>query len=242
MQDYSDLKELIANFIKKSATEINENTIIDKSVIQGSILIHRMYAEVTELGYKVSDYTNIKTFGQLLSILNSDVYTEKNNSAINTEKFLTDLVDNDSFIGIDIESVQNFKTVDDYREDIFYKQNFSESEISHCLLQADPIQSFAGLFAAKEAIVKVNNIYKTYPFSQIEILFDENGKPGFNGYSISISHVNDLAVAVAVFNNIQSEEKIVSVNEIKESKFWKILALMSFLISLSLVLYLIFFK
>ena len=87
----------------------------------------------------------------------------------------------------------------DYRQDGFYKQNFSPLEISYCILQPHPVISFTGLFAAKEAIAKADNTYKKTPFDQIEIDHDQLGKPFFKKFDISISHMEDFAVAVAVW-------------------------------------------
>ena len=68
----------------------------------------------------------------------------------------------------------------------------------HCLAQSKPLQSFSGLFAVKEAILKADNTYRKIPFNQLEIVHDQNGKPSFADFSISISHSAQQVVALAI--------------------------------------------
>ena len=102
----------------------------------------------------------------------------------------------------------------DFRNEGFYTDNFSEKEIAYCILQPNAYASFAGLFAAKEAIVKANNYNKNTKFNQLIIIHNTQGKPTFEGANISISHTNDSAVAVAVLieNNTTTLVKEVAAN------------------------------
>lgn len=237
----TDLKNIISTFIKQPVDSINENTVIDKTVVQGSILIHRMYAEIADLGFTIDNYSNIRTFGELLKI------TDNSNEIINildtvqpTNTFFID--SNNTPIGIDIEKVSNFKEVSDYREDNFYKQNFTASEIAYCTLQPNVLQSFAGKFAAKEAIVKADNNYKKIPYNKIEIENNTDGKPSFREFSISISHTDNIAVAVAIKNNNNvSEIGENSVGIINNSNSnIKYLSITALMLSLFSLLYIIF--
>ena len=83
-------------------------------------------------------------------------------------------------------------------EDSFYSSTFSQREISYCLLQENPIQSFAGKFAAKEALIKIDGSLAAIPMNEIEILNDRKGRPFFQDVTLSISHTDRSAVAVAV--------------------------------------------
>jgi phosphopantetheinyl transferase (holo-ACP synthase) len=89
-------------------------------------------------------------------------------------------------------------SVNDFREDEFYVMNFTPAEISYAILQPDPLATFAGLFAAKEAIVKSDNTIKNKAFNSIFIDHLPSGKPIYPGFSISISHTPTLAMASAV--------------------------------------------
>lgn len=235
----TEIKNVISTFIKKPANEISEKTVIDKTVVQGSILIHRMYAEIAELGYNVENYTDIKTFGQLVEKINLKQNIEYN-SLNYSESINNEIDDSELSVGIDIEKIANFKEVADYREDEFYKQNFTDSEIAHCVLLPSPIQSFAGVFAVKEALVKANNLLKNKPFNSFEIYYDNFGKPFFHGYIISISHVDEFAIAIAFRDKKNVDPKIETKTEILVKDlnlFWKILLLVSFFVSLSIAVY-----
>lgn len=199
-----EIKQIIAQFTGKPPDVINELTVIDKTAVKGSILIHRMFASLNKAGYSVIDYSKIRTFGDLLNSLNGD----KKNSAplpnnvdpprsLGNHKELNTQI---SGIGIDIESTDNFPNASDFRTDSFYTNNFTESEISYCTLKENPIETFAGLFCAKEAAFKADStLFNGRNFNQIEITH-ANGKPLLNGFDISISHSNGVIVAVAVAN------------------------------------------
>jgi len=194
-----DLKQIISSYLKIDAKKIKSTTFIDKTTIPGSIMIHRMYSELKQNGYEVMHPSNIRTFGDLEKTLSG----ESNQSVIDSsEKNIAPLqieIENGS-IGIDIESPNNLPDTNDFLSHQFYIDNFSKDEISYCSLKANPKESFCGLFAAKEAIVKADSRYKDIPFVDIEIILTPSGKPRFNGFDISISHVefskNNLSVAI----------------------------------------------
>lgn len=100
-------------------------------------------------------------------------------------------------IGIDIEEVAALPRAVDFRKDEFYTMNFTARETAYCILQPDPYASFAGLFAAKEAMVKADASIRDRSFHLLEISHSPEGKPLTPGFSISISHANGMAVAVA---------------------------------------------
>jgi phosphopantetheine--protein transferase-like protein len=101
-------------------------------------------------------------------------------------------------IGIDMEEIAALPRTHDFRKAEFYKMNFSAEEIAYCVLQADPYSSFAGLFAAKEAIVKADNRYRRSDFHTIGIGHSPEGKPFHPAFHLSIAHAGTMAVAVAV--------------------------------------------
>jgi holo-[acyl-carrier protein] synthase len=201
-------KEIVASFLKVAPGTVTVSTIIDNNALHSSVLIHRMYATLSKEGVKISDPHDIRTFGDLLDALgNGDGGgTEGSKGALEPRPSTPDLSARGNstglgaglLIGVDIEDVDNMPKADDYREDEFYSLNFSEREISYCILQPEIQMSFAGKFAAKEAIVKADNSLKGVPFKDIEILNDGNGRPYFGDLAISISHTEQHAVAIAV--------------------------------------------
>ncbi len=199
-----DVKKTIAVFINKSPEEITPETLINKKAIQGSILIHRMYAKLSQNGYKVDDYSNIDTYGQLVSLLNGENPVSKSldvkSNYDNTKHSGEDPM---SKLGVDIECIANLPVADDIREDKFYTDNFTSAEISYSLLKEKPYQTLAGLFCAKEALCKVNNSLIGLPFNAIEISHTDAGKPLYPEYALSISHTDDYAIAIALFEKGQ---------------------------------------
>ena len=62
------IKKIISVFIKKDSKTIVEDTIIDTSVIQGSVLFHRMIARINDLlKIEIENYAKIHTYGDLLN-------------------------------------------------------------------------------------------------------------------------------------------------------------------------------
>jgi phosphopantetheine--protein transferase-like protein len=103
-------------------------------------------------------------------------------------------------VGIDMQARSKMPEATDYRTDNFYKRNFSERELAHCIEKADPLESLAGIWAAKEAILKAGAATRseTGELASIEIVHNAAGAPTHPGCLLSISHEADLAVAVCI--------------------------------------------
>ena len=232
-------KAIIAHFLKIEAEEINEFTIMNHNAISSSLMLHRMFATLAEEGYIVDDPAAIESFGDFLNAIEEENHNDSSNlidkkdieskivnNDIKPKLFNTNSLDSIFLIGVDIEQIKEFKYVDNFTSDQFYIENFSKDEISYCINKPNKLQSFAGLFAAKEAIVKADNDYKGLNFNQIIISHDPLNKPMFEGFVISISHASDYAIAVAVrpnkliidssvVNNLSQELEIANKNQIK---------------------------
>lgn len=195
------IKEIVSKYTQSSVDRIDENTHLGKSAFKGSIMIHRMYAELEKKGVIVTKYHLIETFGNLVKAINGELVDSNNTpdskSVIyaNSSKRPIGKGLNIQGIGIDIEHVDNLPDAADYRTDEFYSSHFSHEEIAHCIASNDPKLSFAGLFAAKEAIFKCSIMDD---LRIIRIQFDAKGKPSCEGFLISISHSNGFAVANAI--------------------------------------------
>lgn len=197
------IKDIIAGFIRVPAGEISVDTVIDRTSVSSSITLHRMYAKLAEEGIVVEDYSSIKRFGTLLQKVKGDgngsgSVSEIKNIVANGNFLLAGNYEAGKSVGIDIEEVDNMPKTNDFRDNEFYKMNFSSSEIAYCILQPAPYASFAGLYAAKEAIVKADNSIKNRPFNTIVIDHEPEGKPVYPGFNLSVSHTNSIAIAIAV--------------------------------------------
>jgi phosphopantetheine--protein transferase-like protein len=247
------IKEIVSVFIRIPAEQIGPSTIVDRSVMNSSILLHRMYAKLADAGVTVEDYTEIKNFSDLLrrrvggatsaaesasgeataasadapfaadpadqpanatypdhagtgrtnrsgadhSPMNRTVHTGTGR-ADRTAHTSAAHTDQGAGLGIDIEAIASLPVTHDFRKEEFYKMNFTAAEIAYCVLQPDPYASFAGLFAAKEAIVKASGDYRNKTFNAIEISHSSEGRPIHPGFNLSVSHTAGLAVGVAV--------------------------------------------
>jgi phosphopantetheine--protein transferase-like protein len=232
------LKQTISLFLQSPSEQIHEGTVIDRTALGSSVIVHRMYAKIAEAGFAVQDYHNIISYGDLLNKLNGGLP-----GAGITMPAQAPLSSNGSGtrVGIDIEHVSSMPKTNDFREDEFYAHNFSAAEISHCILQHDPYASFAGLFAAKEAIFKAGGFTASVPYSQVEIGHKENGQPFFGELALSISHTDQTAVAVAYKEAAGHLDQVFSSPSVVSGtgslfKIISVLALMIGLISLGLII------
>ena len=80
-------------------------------------------------------------------------------------------------IGIDITEIQRFRGHTQLEHPRFYKRVFDEYEINYCNNHSDPYPHFAGIFAAKEAVLKAVSKFIPLSFSRISIHHDEKGRP-----------------------------------------------------------------
>ena len=106
------------------------------------------------------------------------------------------------FVGTDIESVDRFKK-------LLNKNIFFESEYNYSINKANSHQSLAGIWCAKEAVVKSFSQIKLITVREVQIICIKNCAPmaiiknlklkdlNFN-ISISISHTKEYATAIAV--------------------------------------------
>jgi len=202
-------KSIIAHFLKKKIEDINEGTLMDYTVVPSSLLLHRMYSALAEKGYVVDDPASITTYKDFLNALvisnNSDLVEV--DMKVLTSNIIRD--ENSLSMGIDIEEISSFDTTDDYANNQFYKSNFSLEEIQYCITKPNPVQSFAGLFSAKEAIVKADNSFIKTEFNKLKIIHTNANKPIFKGFSLSISHSKSHVIAIACKMDCKKNQSLV---------------------------------
>ncbi len=102
-------------------------------------------------------------------------------------------------VGIDIQSCSELfpERIKDLKGSEELLKIFTLREIAYAENKPDAFTTLTGLFAAKEAVIKANNL-SPKKLNEIEIQFNEDGKPFLSHYEISISHSLDFAIAVAV--------------------------------------------
>lgn len=114
-------------------------------------------------------------------------------------------------VGNDIIETERIKRLYEKYADNFKNKVYTSKEIEYCeSKKLNKFQSYAGRFAAKEAVFKAisqgfSNKYQIN-WKDIEILNDVSGRPYVNlnninfveGIDISISHIKDYAIATVI--------------------------------------------
>lgn len=115
-------------------------------------------------------------------------------------------------VGIDLVEIQRIEeSVNRYGER-FTDRVFTPWEIQYCRSKINPMLSFAGRFAVKEAVFKAvgTGFSEGVKWKSVEVVNDRKGQPqvrlgkairdhiGDKNILISLSHTKDHAVAVAI--------------------------------------------
>ncbi|WP_394011565.1 NAD(P)H-hydrate dehydratase [Anaerococcus cruorum] len=119
-------------------------------------------------------------------------------------------------IGIDIVDISKFSSKASSR---FLEKLFAEDELNYGFKKQNSLQTFAGIFAAKEAILKANNLNLAHILrKKIEIKHVDNRPIAFINNkeirgSISISHDGNYAIAIC---NMKEQYQMNINQEMKE--------------------------
>jgi phosphopantetheine--protein transferase-like protein len=109
-------------------------------------------------------------------------------------------------VGIDIIEIERFrnKPLCDGNSS-FYNAILTEKELIYCMKFSDPYPHIAGIFAAKESLIKC--LSRPIRMTEVEISHNRGGKPLITLRSkkksnmrarISITHTKSIAIAVAI--------------------------------------------
>lgn len=108
-------------------------------------------------------------------------------------------------IGVDIENIDRFKTLNLTKDTNFLKKVFTKKELEYCFSKTNPAQHLAARFAGKEAVIKALKTHnKPIRYNEIEIINrkkvplvriknTKNIKA-----KISLSHCKEKAIAFAI--------------------------------------------
>lgn len=127
-------------------------------------------------------------------------------------------------IGIDIAEVDRFRNLDLQKNEYFFSRILNNDELNYCTNFEDPYPHIAGIFAAKEAILKALKIFTSISLLMINIFHDKEGKPIFNlkfsdkdedfkkriiaeqiknlKVEVTITHTKKLALAWSLVSNL----------------------------------------
>ena len=118
-------------------------------------------------------------------------------------------------IGADLIRISRVRGVAERHPQRIGKKIYTPAELAYCRSKAEPAQSLAGRFAAKEAVMKAlgTGWRGGVRFVDIEVIRDPQGKPGIelhgrvaqlarkmgiNVFHLSITHDGDLAMATVI--------------------------------------------
>lgn len=117
-------------------------------------------------------------------------------------------------IGIDIVKIERIRDAVEKWGERFLHRVFTEHERTYCAKKKNPYPSLAVRFAAKEALTKAIGA-RIAPFTDIEVINDEHGKPAIHatgklkrflhdnslkGLHLSLSHEKDYGIAFVVLD------------------------------------------
>jgi phosphopantetheine--protein transferase-like protein len=205
------LREIVRHFLQLSAEDLTAATPLNGS-LSGSIGRARLDAALrSKLGFSKPEVYSIATYGQLADAI-CGFDTDTHDSGGDRPRVReTPLVRparaaNHHDVGVDIESIRNLPEATDYWESPFYKSHFTKVEIAYCMLQPKPLETFVGLWSAKEALRKTAQKWANLEWQAIEVAHDPEGSPylvvgGVDlrpEYSASISHTSEFSIAVVV--------------------------------------------
>jgi len=115
-------------------------------------------------------------------------------------------------IGVDLVEIQRIEEAIRRYGERFTDRVFTPWEIQYCLSKINPMLSFAGRFAVKEAVFKAvgTGFAEGVKWKSVEIVNDQKGQPrvrlgkairdhiGDKDILISLSHTKEHSVAVAI--------------------------------------------
>ena len=118
-------------------------------------------------------------------------------------------------LGTDIVEIKRIKKMIDRHGQHFLERVYTEAEVTYCSRKKHASESYAGRWAAKEAVMKTlgTGFIKGVHFVEIEVQVLKSGKPviklhgttaevaqglGVNEVLITISHCKEYATATAI--------------------------------------------
>jgi phosphopantetheine--protein transferase-like protein len=217
MNEPDNIRSVVARFFNGAKSEVAETFVFSAERLQGSVARATLRAALKRVaGVDLPASLIANTYGQLLNQATPPEKTElagSANSGLATNETASepagDSLRDTTVIGIDIEHSDSLPWSGEPGSDAFYVENFTTSEIAHCLRQPNPRLFFCGLWSAKEAAIKCGQEFASLRPKDIEIIHDEKGRPAVRITTascqvpagdclVSISHSGKTCVAVCV--------------------------------------------
>jgi holo-[acyl-carrier protein] synthase len=202
MADTQELKDIVADLMKVDASAIDGGTVLG-GLLASSMGRARLDAVLRKrMGIADPAVYTVKTFGELARLAGleaggSAAPAAAVNPALSSEGSAGEIA-----LGIDMQSIDAMPQTADFWEEAFYQQHFTPQEVAYALLQANPRESLAGAWCAKEALRKADSQWIGVDWKLTEVTHDANGKPSLKSgsnplpHAVSLSHTGGFALAV----------------------------------------------
>ncbi|MDD1422323.1 4'-phosphopantetheinyl transferase superfamily protein [Dolichospermum sp. ST_sed1] len=208
------LVEIVSAFTSKDKDAIDVNASLKSLGIQNSLSIWKLHAAIERTFHTklVGNLNQGLTIQDIYSLItgNSNVVPStllKKDKKINLNEITT--LGRGSIIGIgtDLEEIEQFPEVEDYRQNDFYSKVFTQKEISKSILGGNIRESLCAIFCAKESVKKSHALLFNLPMKSIEISNNAEGQPlviihdnvGEKlSFHLSLSHTNKYATATVL--------------------------------------------
>jgi holo-[acyl-carrier protein] synthase len=222
MDSIQAIKDVAASLLRVDASSITEETSVVK--FNSSLERTKLERALTRAGFTLASGKVGPRFADLVRQANAggDAPTESLPVVAEVEPDaelapITTGTDAPTFdlsqlkvhLGVDIENVSALPVVNDQWENDFYRATFTPAEIAKAQSRPDPRVHLTGIWCAKEALKKSSPKYLKLPMDSISVAHLADGSPVIrvleNGkwvtlpYSVSISHTDDVAVAVVSY-------------------------------------------
>lgn len=211
MSDQRDeLRNVIADFFETNASTVGADFVLGGQRLASSIARAGLDAAIRRrVGVKLTAVYSAKTYGELESALTGESVETNGSAASNGLQVISiSAMSAGVHCGVDIEQVANLPKADDYWEHEFYQTHFAKAEIAYCLTTEKPREHFAARWAAKEALKKCDAGFMDVDPGAIQVAIKDHGAPKLEllsgdqatplPHALSLSHTNDIAIAVVV--------------------------------------------
>ncbi|AZZ36911.1 hypothetical protein CIK05_08945 [Bdellovibrio sp. qaytius] len=209
---------LVAKISNRSASKLSEKTTLRELGLSASLGLAILEKRIKELYGK--DIPGLRWDLSLADVyqiahgtqapLRVEVKPSMQTSEVKSQPRSTSAA-SDWDIGIDLEEIKNMPSLDKVRSDLFYKETFTDLELTGALLKPNPLASLCGIFCAKEALRKSHDDFSTIPFSQLEIDHHTNGKPFIR--VLGLEHLNSRPIKVSITHTDAYASAVVMVGQ-----------------------------
>jgi phosphopantetheine--protein transferase-like protein len=202
MAEMQELKDIVADLMKVEASALDGGTVL-AGLLASSMGRARLDAVLRKrMGIADPAVYTVKTFGELARLTGLEAGGSAAPAAAANPSLSTEATSGEIALGIDMQSLDAMPETADFWEEAFYQQHFTPQEVAYALLQANPRESLAAAWCAKEALRKADSRWIGVDWKLTEVTHDAQGRPSLKSgsnalpHAVSLSHTGGFALAV----------------------------------------------